>query len=69
MLEPSVKQKLLQRIQQLNAEGKDLDDLNDESGQAALYAVGPDKKRLIAVLHKVTHLFEAVEDTASLPKV
>jgi hypothetical protein len=35
---------------------KELDDLNDELGQAALYAPGPDKKRLVAVLHKVTDL-------------
>ena len=33
---------------------KELDHLNDELGQAALYAPGPDKKRLVAVLHKVT---------------
>src|SRR5215831_2229482 len=35
---------------------KELDHLNDELGQAALYAPGPDKKRLVAVLHKVTDL-------------
>lgn len=45
---------------------KELDDLNDEIGQAALYATGPDKKRLLAALRKVTELFEAVEDAASL---
>lgn len=45
---------------------KELDDLNDEIGQAAVYATGPDKKRLLAVLRKVTDLFEAVEDAASL---
>jgi hypothetical protein len=35
---------------------KELDHLNDEIGQAALYAAGPDKKRLVAVLHRVTDL-------------
>jgi hypothetical protein len=35
---------------------KELDYLNDELGQAALYAPGPDKRRLVAVLHKVTDL-------------
>lgn len=35
---------------------KELDYLNDELGQAALYAPGPDKKRLVAVLHRVTEL-------------
>lgn len=35
---------------------KELDHLNDELGQAAMYAPGPDKKRLVAVLHKVTDL-------------
>ena len=45
---------------------KELDDLNDEIGQAALYATGPDKKRLLAVLRKVADLFEAVEGAASV---
>lgn len=45
---------------------KDLDELNDEIGQAAVYATAPDKKRLLVVLRKVTNLFEAVEDAASL---
>lgn len=44
---------------------KELDDLNDEIGQAAVYAPSPDKKRLLAVLRRVTDLFEAVEDAAS----
>ena len=35
---------------------KELDHLSDELGQAALYAPGPDKKRLVAVLRKVTDL-------------
>lgn len=35
---------------------KELDHLNDELGQAALYAPSPDKKRLVAVLRKVTDL-------------
>src|SRR5947209_10430929 len=34
----------------------ELDHLNDEIGQAAAYAPGLDKKRLVAVLHKVTDL-------------
>ena len=45
---------------------KELDDLNDEIGQAAVYATGPDKKRLLAVLRKVAELFKAVEDAASV---
>ena len=45
---------------------KELDDLNDEIGQATVYATGPDKKRLLAVLRKVTDLFEAVEVAASV---
>ena len=43
---------------------KELDHLNDELGQAALYAPGPDKKRLVAVLHKVTELLS--EEHASV---
>jgi hypothetical protein len=35
---------------------KELDHLNDELGQAALYAPGPDKKRLLAVMRRVTDL-------------
>ena len=35
---------------------KELDHLNDEIGQAALYAPGPDKKRLVAVLRRVADL-------------
>ena len=34
---------------------QELDDLNGEIGQAAVYATGPDKKRLLAVLRKVAH--------------
>jgi hypothetical protein len=49
--------------------GKELDHLNDELGQAALYAPGPDKKRLVAVHRQVTDLLSEghagiVEDTA-----
>jgi hypothetical protein len=59
-----IKNKVKERLQQ--AKGgtqvvgftlKELDHLNDELGQAALYAPGTDKKRLISVLHKVTDLF------------
>ena len=49
---------------------KELDHLNDELGQAALYAPGPDKKRLVAVLRRVTDLLSeeyagVFEDVAS----
>ncbi len=43
---------------------KELDHFNDEIGQAAVYAPSPHKKRLVAVLHKVTELF--AEDRAGL---
>lgn len=43
---------------------KELDHLNDEIGQASVYAPSPHKKRLVAVLHKVTDLF--AEDRAGL---
>jgi len=36
---------------------KELDHLNDEIGEAAVYAPSPHKKRLVAVLHKVAELF------------
>lgn len=68
-LKRSIKQKVEQAgdgTQTLSVSRKELDDLNDEIGQAALYAPGPDKKRLLAVLRKVAELFEAVEDAASL---
>jgi hypothetical protein len=64
-LKRSIKQKIEQAgggTQTVIVTRKELDDLNDEIGQAALYATGPDKKRLIAVLHKVTALFEVIED-------
>src|SRR6185437_4543215 len=58
-----IKNKVKERLQEVG-EGtqvvgftlKELDHLNDELGQAAMYAPGPDKKRLVAVLHKVTDL-------------
>jgi hypothetical protein len=68
-LKRAIKQKVEQAsegTQTVLVTRKELDDLNDEIGQAALYATGPDKKRLLAVLRKVTELFEAVEDAASL---
>jgi hypothetical protein len=43
---------------------KELDHLNDEIGQACVYALSPHKKRLVAVLHKVAELF--AEDQAGL---
>jgi hypothetical protein len=36
---------------------KELDQLHDEIGQAAVYAPSPHKKRLVAVLHKAADLF------------
>jgi hypothetical protein len=68
-LKRPIKQKIEQAgegTQIVSVTRKDLDELNDEIGQAALYATGPDKKRLLSVLRKVTELFEAVEDAASL---
>ena len=58
-----IKNKLKERLQQAG-DGtqvvgftlKELDYLNDELGQAALYAPGPDKKRLVAILRRVTDL-------------
>jgi hypothetical protein len=66
-----IKNKVKERLQQ-GGDGtqmvgftlKELDHLNDELGQAALYAPGPDKKRLVAVLHKVTDLLS--EEHASV---
>ena len=43
---------------------KELDHLNDELGQAAMYVAGPDKKRLVAVLRRVADLL--AEDHAGL---
>jgi hypothetical protein len=61
-----LKQKVKERLQQagngtqvVGFTLKELDHLNDELGQAALFAPGPDKKRLVAVLHKVTELLSA----------
>jgi hypothetical protein len=58
-----IKNRLRERLKQAGAGTqvfgftlKELDHLNDELGQAALYAPGADKKRLVAVLHKVTDL-------------
>jgi hypothetical protein len=44
---------------------KELEHLNDELGQAALYAPRTDKKRLVAVLHRVTDLLAYAD--AGLP--
>ena len=44
---------------------KELDHLNDELGQAALFAPGPDKKRIVAVLHRVTDLLAEVQAAPS----
>src|SRR5258708_5502441 len=48
---------------------RELEHLNDELGQAAVYGTGRDKTRLVAVLHKVTDLLSeelagVVEDVA-----
>ena len=58
-----IKNKVKERLQQAGSGTqvvgftlKELDHLNDELGQAALYAPDSDKKRLIAVLHKVTDI-------------
>src|SRR6476619_597446 len=58
-----IKNKVKDRLQQAGAGTqivgftlKELEHLNDELGQAALYAPGQNKKRLVAVLHKVTDL-------------
>src|SRR5215471_7122497 len=58
-----IKNKVKERLQQAGESTqvvsftlKELDHLNDELGQAAMYAPSPDKKRLVAVLHKVTDL-------------
>jgi hypothetical protein len=58
-----IKYKVKERLQQAGGGTqvvgftlKELEHLNDELGQAALYAPGPDKKRLVAVLRKVTDL-------------
>ena len=68
-LNRSIRQKIEQAgegIQTVLVTRKELDELNDEIGQATVYATGPDKKRLLAVLRRVTDLFEAVEDAASV---
>lgn len=58
-----IKNKVKERLQQagdgtlvVGLTLKELNHLSDELGQAALYAPGPDKKRLVAVLRKVTDL-------------
>jgi hypothetical protein len=58
-----IKNKLRERLKEAGAGTqvvgftlKELNHLSDELSQAALYAPGPDKKRLVAVLHKVTDL-------------
>ncbi len=68
-LKRSIKQKIKQAgegTQSIRVTQKELDDLNDEIGQAALSAPSPDKRRLLAVLRKVSELLEALEDRASL---
>lgn len=68
-LKRAIKQKVEhagEGTQTVSVTRKELDELNDEIGQAALHATGLDKRRLLAVLRKVTDLFEAVEDAASV---
>ena len=59
-----IKNKIKERLQQagegtqiVGVTRKELDHLNDEIGQASLYAAHPHTKRLVAVLHKVAELF------------
>lgn len=59
-----IKNKIKERLQEagegtqiVGVTRKELDHLNDEIGQASLYAPSPHKKRLVAVLHKVAELF------------
>lgn len=66
-----IKNKLKERLKEagdgtqvVGVTRKELDHLNDEIGQAALYAPGPDKKRLVAVLSRVAELL--AEDHAGL---
>ena len=68
-LRRSIKQKIEQSgegTQTVLVTRRELGHLNDEFGQAAVWAPGPEKKRLVAVLRKVTQLCESVEDAASL---
>ena len=60
-LKRSVKQKLEKArtgTQIVGVTRKELDHLNDEVGQAIVYALSPHKKRLIAVHKKVTDFFD-----------
>jgi hypothetical protein len=66
-----IRNKLKQRLKEVGngtqvvgVTRKELDHLNDEIGQAALSAPGPDKKRLVAVLRRVADLLS--EDHAGL---
>lgn len=59
-----IKNKLKERLQEagegtqiVGVTRKELDHLNDEIGEASVYAPSPHKKRLVAVLHKVAELF------------
>lgn len=66
-LKPKIKEKLKQAgdgTQVVGVTRKELDHLNDEIGQAAMYAPSPHKKRLVAVHRKVADLF--AEDDAGL---
>lgn len=68
-LKRSIKKKIEQAgegTQTLSVTRHELDELNDEIGRAAVYAASPHKMRLLAVLRKVTKLFETVEDAASV---
>lgn len=66
-----IKNKLRERLKEagegtqiVGVTRKELDHLNDELGQAAIYAPSPYKKRLVAVLHQVAELF--AEDRVGL---
>lgn len=47
---------------------KELEHMNEEIGTAAVYAPGPDQKRLVAVLRKVSDLLDAVSEEISRPR-
>lgn len=58
-----IKNKVKERLRQAGDDSqvigftlKELDHLNDEIGQAALYAPGPDKRQLVTVLRRVSDL-------------
>ncbi|MGP0068200.1 MAG: plasmid pRiA4b ORF-3 family protein [Isosphaeraceae bacterium] len=60
-LTPNLKNKIKQAgegIQVVGVTWNELDKLNDETGEAMVYATGSDKRRLMAVQDRVTKFFE-----------